>query len=204
MANKNNEGIIAIVVLLVVAGFFLQSSPGLFSITGDEVIERTTSSNSVNVGSTFQVIYTASSTSGAWGASIIDTVTGGCKFPDGSNQLKTVMLSTDGNSKTITVTTPSSQGSCSFSGDYQFGSESIKDFNDKTVTILTSGGDSGDDDNGDDNGGDNGEGSGSADEEVPSLDFDKVLFKVGDFEVTILYFIIFIILIIVFSNVIRR
>lgn len=86
--------------------------------------------------SSFQVTYTASDISGNWGASIVDNVLGGCTFPDGSNQLRTVMLSTEGNTKTITVNSPPS-GSCTFSGDYKFGEDSIVDFTDGTIIFTT-------------------------------------------------------------------
>ena len=87
-------------------------------------------------GGTFQATYIASDVSGTWGASIVDTVSGGCTFPDGSNQLKTVMLSSDGNTKIINVHAPSS-GSCYFSGDYKFGIEPIVDFTDSAITFTT-------------------------------------------------------------------
>ncbi len=145
MAKQNNTifwiiGIGILVVLL--AGSQLE----LFAV-GESSMTRSTPST-VSSGQQFSVTYRASA-SGTWGASVVDSVSGGCKFPDGSSQLKTVMLSADGNSKTIKVTAPSS-GSCTFHGDYKFGTESIKNFPDKTVTVTTGNGDgNGDGTNGD-------------------------------------------------------
>jgi hypothetical protein len=84
----------------------------------------------------FNVIYQATST-GTWGASIIDAVSGGCTFPDGSIY-QTVMLSTDGSSKTVVVK-KNSASSCSFHGDYKFGIDAIQNFPDATVTFGSSG-----------------------------------------------------------------
>jgi hypothetical protein len=86
-------------------------------------------------GKTFQITYQVTGT-GTWGASITDSVTGGCKFPDGTSSYKDVMLSSSGNTRTITITAPSS-GSCAFSGDYKFGIEAIKTFPSLTTTIST-------------------------------------------------------------------
>lgn len=91
--------------------------------------------STATVGSSFQVIYTVSGATTAWGASIIDDVSGGCLFPGSTAQLKTVMLSTDGNTKTITVTTPSNSGSCTFSGNFKFGTDAIVNFPTATTTI---------------------------------------------------------------------
>ena len=112
-----------------------QSQSDLFSITGSETMTRTISLTEGGSGQSFQVTYNAVGASGAWGASILDNVVGGCKFPDGSTELRTVMLSSDGNSKTITVDSSSSDGSCSFSGDYQFGVSPIGNFQDLIVEI---------------------------------------------------------------------
>lgn len=94
-----------------------------------------TAQSIVNPSSTFTLTYTAVGTSGTWGASIVDTVTN-CKFPDGTTSYKTVMLSTDGLTKSITMTAPSS-GSCVFSGDYKYGTSSILNFSDLTVTVCS-------------------------------------------------------------------
>jgi len=87
---------------------------------------------------TFQVTYEVDN-AGNWGASIVDTVSGGCKFPGGVTQLRTVMLSTDGNTKTVSVTVPSS-GTCTFNGDYKFGTLPEVDFPDASVSISENNG----------------------------------------------------------------
>jgi hypothetical protein len=91
---------------------------------------------SVDAGQTFTVTYTSSGTPTKWGASIQDSVSGGCTFPSGSSTYKTVMLSEDGNTKSITMTAPSS-GSCVFSGDYKFGTDSVVSMTSSSVTIST-------------------------------------------------------------------
>jgi hypothetical protein len=92
-----------------------------------------TGPTSATPGQSFTITYTATAT-GTWGASIEDSVSGGCLFPSGSSTYKSVMLSTDGSTKSITITAPSS-GTCVFSGNSQFGTDSILNFNPLTVTI---------------------------------------------------------------------
>ena len=135
MAKNNNAIFLIIGILLVVTIFLVGPKLGLFQIAGNTMTRNVPSA--VNIGEKFLVVYTASAT-GQWGASIEDSISGGCKFPDGSNQLKTVMLSSDGDSKAIEITAPSSSGSCTFSGDYKFGTEAITNFPDKTITVSTS------------------------------------------------------------------
>ena len=230
MAKQNNT-ILWILGVLIVSALLVGPQLGLFTI-GEASMTRSIPST-IQPGQQFNVIYTTSA-SGKWGASVIDSVSGGCEFPDGSSQLKTVMLSTDGDSKTIKVTAPSS-GSCTFSGDYKFGTEATKDFIDDTITITTENG-NGNDINGDgeeticckitmvlgpeyqpvvpsyewttksyceemvvgasriivdDSHCENGDGNGNG--EIPTFDLNQVLFKIGDFGVTILHLIIFIV-----------
>ena len=123
MANNNWKWVLAGIAILLIIGFIGGKLNFPFSITGSETMTRT--AGTANPSSTFTLTYTALGTSGTWGASIQDAVTGGCKFPDGTTSYKTVMLSTDGSTKAIQITTPAS-GSCTFTGDYQFGTESIK------------------------------------------------------------------------------
>jgi len=92
----------------------------------------------------FQVTYQVDN-SGTWGASIVDVVSGGCTFPGGTNELRTVMLSSDGNTKTISVTAPNS-GTCTFNGDYKFGTESEVDFPSASVSVSGGNGDDGNSD----------------------------------------------------------
>ena len=195
--TKQNNTIFWVVGILVVVVLLVGPQLGLFSISGGSMTRNVPST--VQPGQKFSVVY-STSVSGQWGASIIDDVSGGCKFPDGSNQIKTVMLSVDGSSKTVQVTAPSS-GSCTFSGDYKFGTEAVKDFSDKTITISTEDDGNGDGNgngdngvNGDGNGingnGDNGEENGEENGEIPSFSLNQILFKIGDFDVTILTLLI--------------
>ena len=120
------------IVLVLALGAMIQKNYSPFSIFGTETMTRT-GPTSVNPGATFNIVYTAIGTSGNFGATIEDLVSGGCQLPAGT-QLKTVMLSDEGTIKTIQVTAPAS-GSCTFTGDYQYGNTSIKTFNDLIVTI---------------------------------------------------------------------
>ena len=133
-AKAKTQTILIVVAVLLVIGFLFGKAGIPFVITGNEVMTRT-APTTVNPSSTFQVTYTVSGATGTWGASIVDAVSGGCKFPDGSTELKTVMLSTDGNTKQVTVTAPSS-GSCTFVGDYKFGDFPIKTFTNSVVNIC--------------------------------------------------------------------
>jgi len=134
MAGKSEMTVIIILVVAVLlVGMFLQKNYQTFSILGSETMTRDIPTN-INPGSTFTITYTAIGTSGTWGASIIDNVAGGCKFPDGTNQLKTVMLSSDGNTKSVSVTAPSS-GTCTFTGDSKFGTNPIVVFSTATTSI---------------------------------------------------------------------
>ena len=181
---KNNN-----TIFWIIGGIFVVLLVGpqleLFTIGGDSMTRSVPST--VSPGQQFNIVYTTSA-SGTWGASIIDDVSGGCKFPGGSSQYKSVMLSADGNSKTIKITAPSS-GSCTFSGDYKFGTEAIKNFADKTITISTDGNGDGNG-NGDDNGDYNGNGNGDDNGGIPTFDLNQVLFYLGNFGVTILMLII--------------
>jgi len=132
MTKKQGKTFLILGILVAVAVFL--GGAGLFVITGDETMTRDIP-DLVNPSSTFQVTYTAVGTSGSWGASIVDSVTGGCTFPDGSTELRTVMLSADGDTKTLTMTAPAS-GSCTFNGDYKFGTFPEVDFPLGTVTIC--------------------------------------------------------------------
>lgn len=135
MAKKKNNNFIWIVVIVI--AFFAFSKGGNFlgAITGSETMTRTAPSQ-VNPGESFQVTYTVSGGTPPWGASIVDSATGGCTFPGGTSDYKSVMLSEDGDSKIITITAPDS-GQCVFHGDYKFGDFDITAFFDLTVNICT-------------------------------------------------------------------
>ena len=137
MTNKNDNTIlwvigIAIFIVLLISGFKIE----FFTVSG-ATMTRTVPS-SVQPNQQFTVTYSVLGASGSWGASIVDSVSGGCTFPAG-NTLKSVLLSDEGNTKTITIKAPSS-GSCTFTGDYQFGTEAIRNFQNSVVTIAISGG----------------------------------------------------------------
>lgn len=100
---------------------------------GSETMTRTVPS-SVGAGQSFTLKYTAVGTTGGWGATIEESVSGGCKFPSGGTTYKTVMLYEDGATKSVTISAPAS-GSCTFHGDYKFGTFDIKPFPDATITI---------------------------------------------------------------------
>ncbi|GAG36152.1 unnamed protein product [marine sediment metagenome] len=191
--TKNNKYVwIGIAILAL---FLIGNQAGLFAV-GSGSMTRSVPST-VSPGQSFRVTYTVSGVSGTWGASIVDDVSGGCQFPGGS-QLKTVMLSADGNSKQITLTAPSS-GSCTFSGDYKFGEDAVVNFPSKTVTISEGNGD--EDDNGEEPGDDD---EIIDDGEIPSFDLNKPLFKLGTFDVTILHLIILVGLIFVLKLVLGK
>ena len=188
--TKQNNTIFWVIGIVVVLALLVGPQLGLFAISGSSMTRSIQST--VQPGQKFSVIYSTSA-SGQWGASIVDSVSGGCKFPDGSTQIKTVMLSVDGGSKTVQITAPSS-GSCTFSGDYKFGTEAVRNFPDKTVIISIENGNGEDSTNGDGNGDINGNGDGNGEingnGEVPSFSLNQTLFKVGDFDVTILILLI--------------
>ena len=122
---------IAIIVVII-----LNSQVGLFVITGSETMQRSATTQ-IEVGNTFDVTYTVQNVQGSWGVSILDEViSGDCSFPEGS-ELKTVMLSADGNTKTITVQAPNYETTCVFSGDYQFGTNPIENFGTTTVEVKS-------------------------------------------------------------------
>ncbi len=99
-------------------------------------LTRTPSSTTVNPNSTFTLNYTVTGASGTWGNSIEDNVIGGCSFSSGSTQYKSVMLSEDGNTKSITITAPSSGTLCTFSGSYQFGTLPVVNMPNSVVNIA--------------------------------------------------------------------
>ena len=132
MKNETTWLIIAIIAVFVV-GIFVQKSYDIFSITGSETIARTAPATTTG---NFQITYTAGGVSGKWGASIVDSVSGGCKFPNGATTYNDVLLSTSGTTKTITITAPTTSATCTFAGDYQFGSFSIKSLTSQSTVVT--------------------------------------------------------------------
>ena len=124
---KDTLLIIAIFVLIVGAFVYFQKAQVV-----SEELKRIVPSE-INPEETFEIIYSTNRT-GNWGVIIVDNVLGGCKFPNGKTEYKSVMLSTAGNSQIVEITALSS-GSCTFHGNYNFGTEAIKYFSDKTVKV---------------------------------------------------------------------
>lgn len=147
MMAKDNLLLIVVAIIIIAIILIFIKPDLLFLITGGESLSRTLSATEVDAGATFSATYTASTVSGKWGATVIDILT--CK--DSSGNLLTidlsdpsgwkgaitkqfVMLSEDGASKTITYQLPNKQGiTCTLSGNYQFGSKSIKEFSYQTI-----------------------------------------------------------------------
>ena len=136
------EKIMLIIFILVLVGgaYFIFKGYNDDSVQLDVEIQSTTGELirevpiEVDAGRKFIVTYSTDRT-GNFAIIIEDSVSGGCKFPNGETEYKSVML---GNVQPIEVTT-SSSGSCTFSGDYNFISEEsveeIKEFGDQTVKI---------------------------------------------------------------------
>jgi len=135
---KRNMGLIIGLVAVVVIFLVYKGGSGTQSIYGTETMTRTAPST-VQPGQTFTLTYTAIGVSGMWGATIVESATGGCTFPSGGSTYQSAMLSDDGLTKTVSITAPQS-GSCTFGGDYKFGEFAVKAFPGKTVTISGGGG----------------------------------------------------------------
>ncbi len=99
------------------------------TISCSETMTRTVPA-SVTAGQTFTVTYTAVGTSGDYGTSIQEVVSGGCTPAD----MKFVLTS-PATTYTVTMTAPNSDANCVFHGDYKYGTCSIKLFEDQTITI---------------------------------------------------------------------
>ncbi|PIN90072.1 hypothetical protein COU57_04560, partial [Candidatus Pacearchaeota archaeon CG10_big_fil_rev_8_21_14_0_10_32_14] len=120
------------IFLLVILSVNLISA----NITGSETMTRGSSNITILPNSNFTLTYTAVGTSGTWGATIQDIISGGCLFPSGKNQYKSVMLSDDGTTKSVIVSAPNINGTCIIIGDYQFGNKSIKNFNNLNINVC--------------------------------------------------------------------
>lgn len=131
MANKN-KGVVIVLILGILAVVLLGPKIGLFSITGNEGMARS-SPSVVDSGSTFDVQYSATSVSGKWAATVVETLS--CPgMPDQVKQF--VLISDEGTTKTISYTIPNQEGiTCTLSGNYQYGNRTIYDF--PTQTIQT-------------------------------------------------------------------
>ena len=117
----NNKGLIFVVILLVVGAFFLfgNKTPvptGELQSTSGNLIRTVP----IDGNGEFQVEY-KSEISGTWVAVIVDTVSSNCKFANGKNEYKTVVI---GNGPTNQITSVTGTN-CVFDGDYDFYSDSI-------------------------------------------------------------------------------
>jgi len=95
-------------------------------------------SSLVKPSSTNTITYTATDISGKYGAIIVQDISGGCTFSDGTTQLKTVLLSTSGNRATGIIKAPSSNANCVLTGYYQFSSDTTStNFDSKVITVSS-------------------------------------------------------------------
>jgi hypothetical protein len=145
--KKGNNIALLILVGVVIFIIVLGNNLGFFVITGTEKISRTYTTTQVEKGGTFYVTYGASSVSGMWGASIVDSLS--CK--DGSGNAlpidlsnpngwkgavtkKFVMTSEEGTGKSFPYQMPNIEGAvCTLAGTYQFGNKTVMSFPSLTV-----------------------------------------------------------------------
>lgn len=132
--NEKNSYILWIIVGVLVI-WIVGTNLGLFSAASSSVTRSVPSS--AIVSSAFDINYTVSSPDAKWGVSLTSTLSGSCKFEDGTNQIKFVMLSTTGSSKTYKAV-GNSVGSCIITGDYQFGNSSLVYQATSVVNIVAS------------------------------------------------------------------
>jgi len=126
------------IIIGVAAILFVLKGKGFIgAITGTETIARSFSTTKAVPGSTFQLTYTVNGATPKWVATIQDNVTGGCLFPNSDTKTKTLMISEDGNTKTITITAPAIEANCVFRGLYQFPNSTQKVFSQQTVSICS-------------------------------------------------------------------
>jgi hypothetical protein len=121
--------------ILFAMSMFLLLINGISALTVTRAYPTSTSSD-------FQMTYQASNLpSTTWAILIHDYVTGGCKFPDGTNEYRAYFTSADGsNNQKVTVTVPSS-GTCIFTtfGVYGDGANLIN-FPSQSITINSNSG----------------------------------------------------------------
>jgi len=131
------EWVIIAIIALVVIGMFVQKSYEPFAATGSSVSRSVPSS--VSPGETFQIQYVVSTTDDKWGVSIEDSVSGGCTFSNGESSIKFVITSAEGSPRIMEINAPSSEGSCTFTGDFKFDTDPIIDMENSVVTVATAG-----------------------------------------------------------------
>lgn len=134
MVNNNKQIWIGILLFAIIVFFFLGRGVGVFSSIGGNV-ERTIPSK-ISAGNSFPVTYTISGT-GAYGVSILDTISGGCSFKDIGTPYKGIVLSDEPQVVTLVVTTPSTSAICTFNGDYKFGEQSITKLASDSIIVVS-------------------------------------------------------------------
>lgn len=136
--TMGKENVILIILVILIIGIFFYFQPFSSDIKNNNQIlgelNREVPSET-NSGGTFIINYSTDKT-GTWVVIIEDSVSGGCKFPNGKSEYKSVILGEP--LQIVEITAPLS-GSCTFSGDYNFVSDKevgkIKNFPDQTVNI---------------------------------------------------------------------
>lgn len=134
--GKGNAILIILVIVLI--GIFFYFQPFKSDIENNQQILGELNREvplEANSRDTFIINYSTDKT-GTWAVIIEDSVSGGCKFPNGESEYKSVIL---GEPLHIVEITAPSSGSCTFSGDYNFVSDKgvgkIKNFPDQMVII---------------------------------------------------------------------
>lgn len=131
MAKQNTLAIILIILLIAGAIIFIfKPDFSSFIITGGEKLSRDYPSI-VNANSAVTISYVASSFSGKWGATVIDTLS----CPGFTDQKKMfVMMSDLPNPLPQTYQIPNKEGlTCNLIGNYQFGNKSVQNFMSQTI-----------------------------------------------------------------------
>jgi len=134
MAKSNIWIILGIVAVLGALFYFKPFGTDIFAVTGSETMTRTLPT-SVEKGATFAATYNIIGASGLFGVSVVDTVSGGCT-PVGEHKFVIADDYQFVQSQSFTYTAPTTTGTCTFTGDYKFGSYPIKTFTTQTVNII--------------------------------------------------------------------
>lgn len=135
MVKENEFTIIVIIIIigLIIAVIgFTNGSSFLGAVTGSETMTRTLPS-SVAKGSTFTLTYNAVGTSGDYGVSVQDSISGGCTVTSMSNWK--FVLTSPATTYQLTVTAPNNPTTCVFSGDYKYGDKAQVNFPSQSVVV---------------------------------------------------------------------
>lgn len=131
-ADKNLIWIVAGIFIL----FLIAGQTEFFAVSDYPTSIIREAPDEVSPGEEFEITYKAVNPgTGKWGATIEDEVTGGCDF-NGKTEWKQVLLSTEGDTKALTITASNSEGSCTFGGNFKIADLGVQDFQSKTVTIT--------------------------------------------------------------------